>query len=210
MYNERLKEYDRAIADFTQIIAGPTDFSRFHPGKTAALASTNYYRGRIYHWHKKDYDNAIADYTEALRLKPAMGGAGSGQPIHWKRGQCYRAKRMWKEAAADFAEGAERDPDYPNVLNEWAWQLATCPDPKYRDGKKAVELADRLRERTQGRWASVPDTLAAALAEAGRFAEAVEWQKKAIGLLDPKATDQRRSMDARRKLYEAGKPYHEE
>jgi tetratricopeptide (TPR) repeat protein len=207
MYLEQLKDYDQAIADFTQIIAGATDFSRFAPGKTKGLASSRYYRGQLYHWRKKDHDKAIADYTEALRLDPEMGGAGSGQPIHWHRGQCYRAKKMWKEADADFAEGVKRNPDYPNVLNEWAWQLATCPDPKYRDGKKAVELARHAWEKK--RWSNSLEPLAAAHAEAGDFAKAVEWQTKAIELLDPKAKEQE-AMQARLKLYEAGKPYHEE
>ena len=49
----------------------------------------------------------------------------------------------------------------------------------------------------------------AAVALGDAFARAVEWQTKAIGLLDPKAKE-REAMQARLKLYEAGKPYHEE
>jgi RNA polymerase sigma factor (sigma-70 family) len=202
---EFLGEYDKVIADYTQIIAGPTDFSRYGSGKDAAVASTHFYRGRAYHWYKKDPDKAIADFTEALRLNPKVN-----ELAYYYRAQCHRAKRMWKEAGADYAAGVERDPGYPNVLNEWARQLATCPDPKCRDGKKAAELADRAREMNGGKSPTIFDTLAAAYAEAGKFVEAVEWQKKAIGLTDPKAAEKRESMEARLKLYEAGKPYREE
>ncbi|HET6575921.1 MAG TPA: sigma-70 family RNA polymerase sigma factor [Fimbriiglobus sp.] len=216
----RVGEVDKAIADYSQIIAGPTDFSRIGGGKDDALALTHYNRGRVYQTDKKDYDKAITDYTEALRLKaPAESkmamSRNIGTAVHLQRAQCYRAKKQYDKADADYAAGAKAKPErhtewaLRGVLHEWAWQLATCPDPKYRDGKKAVELAERLRERTEGRWSYVLVTLAAAYAEAGDFAKAVEWQTKAIGLLEAESK-QREAMQARLKRYEAGKPYHEE
>ena len=120
------------------------------------------------------------------------------------------ALKEFAKAQDHFAVALERDPDYLNLLNSWAWQLATCPDAKYRDGKKALEYAGKANEKSGGKKPECLDTVAAALAEAGQFDEAIKSQKKAIELLGPKADEQRKAMQARLKLYEAGKPFRTE
>ncbi len=60
---------------------------------------------------------------------------------------------------------------------------ATCPDEAYRDGAKAVESATKACELGGWKDADHLDTLAAALADAGEFAEAVRRQEEALGLL---------------------------
>ena len=59
-----------------------------------------------------------------------------------------------------------------------AWLLATCPDARHRDGKKAVEFAARHCLFVTGGTPNHLNTLAAAYAEGGDFAKAVEWQEK--------------------------------
>jgi serine/threonine-protein kinase len=72
-------------------------------------------------------------------------------------------------------------PNSAEVRNDLAWLLATNPDPHVRNGAEAMQLA-------QGACAVKPDsfsfldTLGAAYAEAGRFAEAVATVQKAIAL----------------------------
>jgi tetratricopeptide (TPR) repeat protein len=57
------KEYDKAIADFTEAI-------RLDPNFAHA------YYNRAYAWNaKKEYDRAIADFTEAIRLDPNFAHA---------------------------------------------------------------------------------------------------------------------------------------
>ena len=51
------------------------------------------------------------------------------------------------------------------------------------------------------------DTLAAAYAEAGNFAEAIQWQQKAVELLD---SVYKAGAQERLELYRQGRPYHEE
>lgn len=69
-------------------------------------------------------------------------------------------------------------PDSSRALNQLAWQLATDPDPAWRDGARAVELAKRAVELEP--LPSYQDTLAAARAETGDFAEAVRIQRQVV------------------------------
>jgi cytochrome c-type biogenesis protein CcmH/NrfG len=56
-------------------------------------------------------------------------------------------------------------------LNNLAWILATSTDPALRNGARSVELAQRAL-RISGDHPVLLQTLAAAYAESGRFAEA--------------------------------------
>ena len=62
--------------------------------------------------------------------------------------------------------------------------LATCPQAALRNGKKAVELAERAKALTGGEDPIILHTLAAAFAEAGRFSEAVETAQHALRLAE--------------------------
>ena len=73
-------------------------------------------------------------------------------------------------------------PNLPGAYNSRTWLWATCPDEKYRDGKKAVESVTRACELTDWKEADHLDTLAAAYVECDDFAHAVEYQEKAQGL----------------------------
>ena len=93
------------------------------------------------------------------------------------------------------------------AYNSCAWIWATCPESKYRDGKKAVESATKACELTKWKDAFTVGTLAAAHAEAGDFVSAVKWQIKANELYAD-AQDMRKGQD-RLKLYQERKPYRE-
>ena len=101
-------------------------------------------------------------------------------------------------------------PSSPWRTTNRAWLWATCPDEKYRDGKKAVESATRACELTDWKDADSLDTLAAACAEAGDFDAAVKWQEKALGMLAKDDEPNRKDFEARLTLYRAKKPYHVE
>ena len=97
------------------------------------------------------------------------------------------------------------DPNFSRAYNNLAWLLATCPDAKFRDGKRAVELATKACELTKWKVALDIGTLAAAHAEAGDFEAAVQWQTKANGLYG--AGKDREKGEARLKLYQQKKRY---
>ena len=63
-----------------------------------------------------------------------------------------------------------------------AWLMATDPKPLVRNGRRAVELAEKLVRDDGGREPKSLDILAAACAENGDFAKAVETEKKAVEL----------------------------
>jgi len=70
-------------------------------------------------------------------------------------------------------------PDNPAGLNDLAWLCATHPSAEVRNGAEAVRLAERACQLTRRKAAPFLDTLAAAYAEAGRFAEAVRTAREA-------------------------------
>jgi Flp pilus assembly protein TadD len=67
-----------------------------------------------------------------------------------------------------------------DALTDLAWLLATCPKADVRDGQQAVTLARKACELDDWKDPGVIEVLAAALAESGDFAEAVQLQKKAV------------------------------
>jgi tetratricopeptide (TPR) repeat protein len=100
---------------------------------------------------------------------------------------------------------------WPNdilALSGLAWVLATCPEDRIRDGKRAVELAKRACELSSGELASCVGTLAAAYAEVGEFEAASDTQRKAIGMLSTKDTLME-PYRSRLALYVSHKPYRE-
>jgi serine/threonine-protein kinase len=94
----------------------------------------------------------------------------------------------------------ENSPAYYHL----AFVLAMCPDPKYRDGKKAVEYATESCKRTSWKYHQQIGVLAAAYAEAGDFKEAIRWQEKAIELVEAPATKE--IYRPRLKLYRQNQP----
>ena len=95
-------------------------------------------------------------------------------------------------------------------MNSLAWDLATMPSASRRDGPRAVELAENAMAFNK-REPGFLDTLAAAYAEAGRFADAVRTQETVVELLRqannvpaPVIED----FESRLQLYKNNRPFH--
>jgi tetratricopeptide (TPR) repeat protein len=86
--------------------------------------------------------------------------------------------------------------------------LATSPDDKLRDAKRARELAERACEATQYKMPHIISTLGAAYAEAGDFDGAKKWLLKALDLA---ADDDAQKDHLRKELasYEKREPWRE-
>lgn len=108
------------------------------------------------------------------------------------------------DAAAAYARALAVDPYHASAANNLAWLLATAPDPSLRDGFRAVTIGERLAARTP--TAAVLDTLAAAYAEAGRFADAITTAERALrtASADPALAA---PIAARLELYRHSQPF---
>jgi Flp pilus assembly protein TadD len=121
---------------------------------------------------------ALADYGELVRREP-------GKPnVHQARALARQAVGDYAGQRADAEEAVRLDPDDGVFRNDLAWHLATCPDPAFRDPPRAVGLAERALELCGGAAPGVLDTLACALAAAGRFPEAVAAAEQAVRRAD--------------------------
>ena len=90
--------------------------------------------------------------------------------------------------------------------NSLAWFLATTSEPALRDGRRALAAAE-IAVRQEPENASYVDTLAAAYAEAGQFASAVETQERAIDLLRRAGQIEAvEDFESRLALYRNGEP----
>jgi hypothetical protein len=97
-----------------------------------------------------------------------------------------------------------------DALAGLAWVFATCPKAELRDGKKAVEYAERACKLTEYKEATFLDTLAAAYAENGQIEQAVKTQKEALKSPDEFPKKELEKAKQRLKLYMEGKPYRKE
>src|SRR5256886_14931558 len=111
-------------------------------------------------------DAAIFHFQKALSIQPDYIAASDGL------GVLLASKGEIKEAIAAWQQSLSFDPDNADAANNIAWVRATAADPDLRDGREALELAQRAL-RGSGENAVVLRTLAAAQAENGRFAEAI-------------------------------------
>src|ERR1700726_1321226 len=90
----------------------------------------------------------------------------------------------YDEAKKSLEQAVHLQPADPTTLNDLAWMLATSKDSRVRDGRRAVAIAKRACTLSNWKNAFSIDTLAAASATAGNFADAVKYQQLAISRLD--------------------------
>jgi serine/threonine protein kinase len=102
----------------------------------------------------------------------------------------------------------EGDAALAGYLNAHAWRQATHPAAEVRDGPRAIENATKACELSDWKNPEHVDTLAAAYAEVGDFASAVEWQRKVLELLAEEPRP-RSDFKGRLKQYESGQPAYE-
>jgi tetratricopeptide (TPR) repeat protein len=183
---------DEAITQYQQTLQIKPDYAEAHNNLGNALLQ----KGQV--------DEAIIHYQKALQIKPDNAKA------HVNLGSALLQKGRVDEAMVHYQKALQIKPDSPDILNNLAWLLATCPDAHIRDGVQAVKYAGRACELTHYGMAPLVDTLAAAYAEAGRYDEAMAAAQKACALAtaagEPELLEKNQKLLA---LYRAHQPYHE-
>lgn len=189
------KDHVRAISDLTEAI-------RLEPKDTTFYYYFLYYRG-ISHLESRDFAKALVDFNAAIKLEKRFADAYSG------RGQAQAGIKNYGEALSDYDTAIQYDSKSADAFNARAWIRATCPDAKYRDGKKAAEDAEFACILTMWKKPAYIATLAAALAEKGDFKGAINYQSQALDDLDY-LREEGREARKRLALYTQNKPYHQE
>ncbi len=117
------------------------------------------------------------------------------------------------EAVRLFEQVTKNDPNRRRPKNVLAWALATCPYENTRDGEQALAIIDPMVQLIGETSPSTLEIYAACHAEIGDFDKALEYQEKAVLLIDDSKTsetysaDQEKGMRARAELYRRHRPY---
>lgn len=144
-------------------------------------------------------EEALADLNACLKIRPDDSWA------YVFRGNAHCRQKDYQPALKDYEKALKLDAEYSFALGALAWFLATCPDAKFRNGARALELATAANDVSNNEHL---DDLAAAYAEVGDFKNAVKVQKRAIKKCGNEV--EWRALEKRLKLFEAGKPYRDE
>ena len=151
---------------------------------------------------KGEIDKAIFHCQAVLSTQPEHADA------HTILANAFLQKGEIGNAIEQYKKTLEIAPRSVPALNNLAWILATYSDPAFRDGTKALELAQRANEFSGRNNPIILRTLAAAHANVGQFSTAVEVGQLALSLTDrqsPLASALQRELAG----YEASEPYRE-
>jgi tetratricopeptide (TPR) repeat protein len=184
---------DEAIAHLETAVEHSPDNADVHQSLGQALMAKGQLAGAFPH------------FESAVKIDPNLADA------HYFLGLClYFARGDTAAALAQWHEALRLAPDSLGALNRTARVLAVSLDASLRNGAEAVDLARRAAALSKGNDPVILDTLAAALAEQGSFAEAVVTARRALDL----ATRQNNAALAGRlreaiATYEARNPWRE-
>ncbi len=122
--------------------------------------------------NEKFFETAILNEIERR-------GKGDAE-LYSMLGDLYLAGEHFEQAASAYDSALELKPDSAIALNNYAWLLATAPDPAHRNPELALALARRAAaiERSP----HVMDTLAESLFVNKKVAEAIEAGTTALEL----------------------------
>lgn len=182
--NGRAKE---AIVHLTAAVDAQPDYVEARLALADALRGS----GRV--------DDSLRQYDEALRVDPGVAQARFGQAMALVRLGRYR------DARDRLAEAAAANPGQPQFSHALARVLAAASDDRVRDGQRAMTIVEALFKQQQS--IDLAETTAMALAEVGRFEEAVAMQREAIAAANGSGQpDLARRMAANLARYERRMP----
>jgi tetratricopeptide (TPR) repeat protein/mono/diheme cytochrome c family protein len=127
--------------------------------------------------YKGQTDEAIPHLRRALEIREDYAEA------HYNMAHALVAQGDALGSVAHYLTALKLRPEWPPVLSECAWLLATHPSERVRDPQQAIAFAERAVALTSRRDPVALDILAAAYASDGRFDQASITAQAAIDLL---------------------------
>jgi tetratricopeptide (TPR) repeat protein len=179
-------QYEKAIADFDAAL-------KLDSTLLPALVG----RGRVCHLMGR-LDEALVNLSDAIEQD------GTDADVICSRGDLLVDLGEYNEALDDYARAIDLNPKLQHAYRNGAWLLATCPDESIRDVEGALKGAKAALECGYGERHAALDTMAAALANAGRYDEAVATMQQAIQIAPQEAVP---DYQARQQLYQSGQPF---
>lgn len=177
--NIKQGECSKASSEFRQIETSLQNNTALGAMKDVLLAGNYLSIARDAHASDQCFDEGMSACDSCLGLTGIDQGFKSLAYV--MRGNLWESKGDYDQAMADYRKSVDLSSSNVVALDALALRLATYPD-QYRDGKKAVEYAEKLIKLAKEENASYFVTLAAAYAEVGNFPEAIKAQEKAISL----------------------------
>jgi tetratricopeptide (TPR) repeat protein len=144
---------------------------------------------------------AMVHYRKFLELEPGNVEARNtlGTALI-QQGRVREAIDQWKEVLAT-------QPENGNAASNLAWVFATCPEDSIRDGARATELGERALRISGGKIPMIYRVLAAAYAENGRFADAIETAQRGAELATSQGNPAlAKELENNIALYQSGRP----
>jgi tetratricopeptide (TPR) repeat protein len=179
-------QLDLAIEEFAAAVRADPTYVQAH----LQLAHTLRRAGRL--------QPALAAYEQTLSIDPRMADARLGYAV------ALTGQGRWGTARAWLNEGRRAHPERLEFLDLLIRLLAASPDPNVRDGRLALELGQDLVARSRS-WRTLEST-AMALAETGRYDEAVTRQREAMEVYRREAGAPNEAMAGNLLRYERREP----
>ena len=175
----RKDQLDAAVAHYEKAIALRPDYADAHFNLGAIFLRNGELDQAIAEWRQTvsihpDDAEAHATLADALVQKHQIGEAFSH----------YQQVAQLCKLGASEGQAANLRQTCSATLNKIAWIWSTCPDASMRDGSSAILLLQQANEYSGGRNPILLRTLAAALAETGRFDDAIETAQRASQIAD--------------------------
>jgi Flp pilus assembly protein TadD len=216
---------DEAIEQFQKVLQLHPEAAQAHNNLGMALLQNGDLEQALFEFYqalrlsgdvrvRSNLDELLARFLHeknaVARLQQLVARIPESDQAHQALGIAFQNQGKYDAAIVQYQKAIDLEPQNLSAQNSLAWLLATCADGSLRNGKRSLDLALRMERVTGGQSPQILDTLAAALAENGRFDEAVKAARRACQLAIAQTNPTlATALQKRIELYQAHSPYHE-